>query len=76
MARKSLVAAPHPLPTCDEHLAAAMRQVTPQDGDHGTDSNVMVRRLEGGGIIPACHVGVGKDLHPSTWVLQLVGVFR
>ena len=72
MKRKSLVAAPHPVPTCDRHLADAMRQVTPEDGDRGTDSNVMVRRADGTTLLGVCHA-CGS---PATWVLQLVGVFR
>lgn len=72
MRRKSLVAAPHPVPTCDRHVAIALRQVTPADGDHGTDSNVMVRRLDVPSTVDPCRV-CGRA---ATWVLQLVGVFR
>lgn len=56
--------------TCDRHMAKAMRDVTPPDGD-ATDTQVLVRRLDTPDPAYRCSCG-----ELATWFLKTEAVVR
>lgn len=55
---------------CNEHLADAMRSITPETNGHDNDTHVVVRRLVYAG--PAC----AFCMDPAAWVLIPQAVLR
>jgi hypothetical protein len=56
--------------TCDRHMAKAMRDITPPDGDTA-DTHVLVRRLDTPNPAYRCACGVS-----ATWFLTTEAVVR